>query len=74
MVALALVDDIEDAGRVEMFGPVKEGRKVGRRVIGRAVGLADDERLGLEARMLGMKHDQGAPSLSTASPAPASSR
>ena len=60
MVALALVHDVEDARRVKVFGPVEDRRKVGRGVIGGAVGLPDDQGLGLEPGMFRMEHDQGA--------------
>ena len=52
MVGLALVDDVEHVGGVEVLGPVENRREVGRGVVGGAVGFADDERLGLEARVL----------------------
>ncbi len=44
MFALALVDDVDRAVRVEVVAAVKDGRDVGRRVQIGAVFLADDER------------------------------
>ena len=60
MVGLGFADDVEGAGRVEVLGAVEDGGQVGRRVVGGAVGLADDERLGFETRVFRMENRQRA--------------
>jgi len=52
----------QDGDRIgpEVLGAVEHRREVGRGVVGGAVGFADDERLGLEPRVLGMKDDERA--------------
>src|SRR5208283_4007464 len=57
VIRLPLVHDIEHIGGVQLLGAVENGGEVGRRVIGRAVGLPDDERLRLETGMLRLKND-----------------
>ena len=60
MIGLPVVRDDDDGISMEVLGAVKRGREIGRRIIGRSVCLADEERLGLEPRVLGMEDGERA--------------
>jgi len=60
VVALAAIGDVDDLVGVEGLESVKGGGEVGAGVVAGAVGLADDERLFLEARVFGMEDDLSA--------------
>src|SRR5687768_12903939 len=60
MIRLAEVRDDHDAVRMELFRAIKRGCKIGGGVVARAVGFANQERLGLETRVLAMEHHERA--------------
>ena len=60
MVGLACIGEDGDGVGVKVLRPVEHGGQIGGGVIRRAIGLADDKRLGLEARVFGMKNHQRA--------------